>query len=788
MIHLENKRSSCSSSCKRGTVSISINVVLRRLELKDPWRSLDQNFWSKDIPFGRKTIIYGHNGSGKSTMSELLLSIANGTHTMDVIWEDERGKSSLIHPGSKGPTPGIAVFTRRWVETNLSDFLDGKSASAIVTLGKEAIDARDKEVALEKKITDLREEIDGVSSNLQDATDREKKFVRNVQERVVSQLKIFDPEHFTKNRYSAPKIRKKLATYSSEVPDEHSYTTALTQLGEPAPQSVPELANPPARISNQLSGLQSLLSEIPVQLAIPSLENDATAQKWVEDGIAIHESRDHCLFCDGKLSGERRRELARHFDDSWFNIRRRAESLFAVLKDERDSLEVWFKDLPDSSEIASTFREAYVEAVKGIHKDLEDRLAVIEDLMDVLIKKADNPSVKLQEPDWSMLKLPPKITMLTKVITQHNEQAKRQSEVTEERMNIVLNHLFGSSYGEYRELEREVNTIQKQKQTFENDLELAERDFQEVRKTQFTTMTMAKTLTRDLARVYGKNYLTVEVARDGKSYYCQRGGTPATALSDGEKITLALLYFLRSLEDEQKAVGSPSERIVVIDDPSSSLDREAVFATHQWLIDILKNYGQYIIFTHDFSLLRLFINSQKNRWGKTLSEIRKKNQEEIRFPKVSFLELYATSVSGKRRSRLGRLPTVLLNNTSEYVYLFKMVMDGITDSEDHERLFLLPNAARRVLEVFASYKVPHITNFSQQLEFLMESQEGEAFRDVYDFCNRYSHGEGSESIDVLDARTVSKQIRRSMEFLRSVDGDHYSYLCRACKIDPDPLS
>ncbi len=33
----------------------------------------------------------------------------------------------------------------------------------------------------------------------------------------------------------------------------------------------------------------------------------------------------------------------------------------------------------------------------------------------------------------------------------------------------------------------------------------------------------------------------------------------------------------------------------------------------------------------------------------------------------------------------------------------------------------------------------------------------------YDFCNRYSHGEGSESVDVLDARAVQGQIRRCME-------------------------
>ena len=112
-----------------------------------------------------------------------------------------------------------------------------------------------------------------------------------------------------------------------------------------------------------------------------------------------------------------------------------------------------------------------------------------------------------------------------------------------------------------------------------------------------------------------------------------------------------------------------------------------------------------------------------------------------------------------------------------------MVMAGIADSEDHDRLFLLPNAARRVLEVFASYKAPHRTDFLQQLEVMVESQEGEPFRDVYDFCNRYSHGEGSESVDVLDARAVHGQIRRSMEFLRSVDAEHFVRMCAATDND-----
>lgn len=375
------------------------------------------------------------------------------------------------------------------------------------------------------------------------------------------------------------------------------------------------------------------------------------------------------------------------------------------------------------------------------------------------------------------------MTVLAQAITEHNDQVRRHAEVTADRKQTVLDHLVGSHSEAFRQLEEQAKEMATKMANADKAAGLAERRLDEVRQAQFTTKDMADTLTRDLARVYGKDHLSVAVTPDGKSYACRRGDKPGTDLSDGERTTLSLLYFLRKLEDEQVAGGNPSQRIVVIDDPSSSLDREALFATHQWLIDTLKAFGQYIILTHDFSLLRLFVKSHKNAWGKSMSQIKKGDADEIRFPKVAFLEMYAASIDGERRSKVGKLPRVLLSNTSEYAYLFSMVMAGIADSEDHDRLFLLPNAARRVLEVFASYKAPHRTDFLQQLEVMVESQEGEPFRDVYDFCNRYSHGEGSESVDVLDARAVHGQIRRSMEFLRSVDAEHFVRMCAATDTD-----
>lgn len=762
--------------------------MLRRLDLKTPWRSLDEGFWSDEHPLGRRAVVYGHNGSGKSTLSELLLSLAEGTCAVDVGWEDEQKHRTTINTDRVDPAPSMAVFTRKWVEANLSAFLDGANASAIVTLGKEAIDAKDEENRLTEEIEKLRSEAAEAVKQQQVADEKVEKLARGLQGRIVSELKQFDYSHFTKNRYSVPKVQDDLRKYEGEFPNGDTYAEALTRLGEGAPIPAAEVVGPPATVAGPLARLSDILAETPTRVAIKALEGSPASQAWVERGLVLHEALNHCLFCAGQVSSERRAQLARHFDESWLQIRGKAKDLVDAVVDEKRKLAAWLAALPTATSLASELRLAYQEAVKLATTQVGDRVATLMLVEEVLNDKIADPSATPDAPRWDVLNTTPSTSVLVQAITEHNEQVRRHSELTAERKQTVLNHLVGSQSEIFRGLEEEARELAANSRTLSAAADLQGRRLDEVRQAQFTTKNMADTLTHDLARVYGKDHLSVAVTPDGKSYACRRGNEPGTGLSDGERTTVSLLYFLRKLEDEQTSYGDRSQRIVVIDDPSSSLDREALFATHQWLIDSLKGFDQYIILTHDFSLLRLFIKSHRNAWGKSLSEIKKGDAEETRFPKVSFLEMYAASINGERRSRVGTLPRVLLNNTSEYAYLFSMLMAGIADSKDHERLFLLPNAARRVLEVFASYKAPHRTDFLQQLEVLVESREGEPYRDVFDFCNRFSHGEGSESIDVLDARAVHGQIRRCVEFLRAVDAEHFERMCKATGTDPSTLS
>lgn len=665
--------------------------------------------------------------------------------------------------------------------------LDGASAAAIVTLGKEAIDAKGEEERLVEEVDRLKSEAREAKRSQETAEKKLKELAKAVQERIISELQTFDFQHFTRSRYSIPKIEESLRGYKGGVPDATSHTEALQRLGEGEPSPVAEVSTPPSAVASDLPALADLLSETPTRVAIEVLENSSASQAWVEQGLQLHAETDECLFCAGAITPERRTQLARHFDESWLDIRGRATRLKEAVTREKKSLTQWMTSIPDPTGLASDLQAAYKLAVERLSTEIDERVAACERVEASLDLKIADPSSTPEPPEWSVLGSPPATTVLTQAIAEHNQQVRDHADLSADRKTTVLHHIVGSQAEAFRDLDGQVTAHADKASASADAARLAEKRLDEVRQAKFTTKVMADTLTRDLARVYGKDHISVAVTEDGKSYACRRGDQPGTDLSDGERTTLSLLYFLRNLENEQTPGVDKTQRIVVIDDPSSSLDREALFATHQWLFDTLEGFGQYIVLTHDFGLLRLFLLSYKGMWGKSMKAIRDQDPAELLFPRVAFLEIYASTTDGERTSKVGVLPQVLVKNTSEYTYLFSMVMAGVLDSEDHDRLFLLPNAARRVLEIFASYKAPHRTDFAQQLEVLVQAQPGEPFRDVFTFCNKHSHGEGSESVDVLDARAVHGQIRRCMQFLRESDPEHFERMCGAAGIDPTSL-
>ncbi|XBB65389.1 AAA family ATPase [Nocardioides sp. WV_118_6] len=765
--------------------------MLRRIDVKKSWRSLTPGFWPTSRALGSHTVIYGHNGSGKSTLAELLLQVSEGRAEVEVLWEAEDQKRVSVPPGGACPVPDLAVFTRRWVEANLSGLLEGQSAPAILTLGKAAIEAKGEEEALEASIAAAEGDLAVAQAAKKEAEAASERVARGVQDRVASQLEDVDHRRFSRRGFMINKARERLATFSGAVPSEREATDALKRLADAPPAALRDTLSPPPGTVADLRNVLDLLESTPTRAVLGELESDPRGRAWVQNGLALHEARESCLFCSGAISVDRRERLAQFFDESWMEIRGNAQRLQRLAADAGAALSSWVSGLPPAEHLVVDVRGEYEEQMQRLGEEVAARMTALQELVAALDAKVADPAAVPPLSEWSVLEAPLSTAALARVLADHNDHVARHEEAVEQRIGTVLDHLVGSEAAAFRSELDAVRAADEALRQISEQVDEARRKLSSTQQQRFTSSEMARTLTADLAQVYGKHHLSIEVTNDGKSYHCRRGSLPAQHLSEGERTTLSLLYFLRKLEEKTIAT-APSLRTVVIDDPSSSLDRETVFATHQWLVERLKGFGQVVVLTHDFNLLRLFVRSEGSAWGRSLNRIKDGDLAEKRFPTTSFLELYAGAptagaVEAVRRTQVAPLPTLLRKTTTEYAYLFSTVMGGLANPGD-EHLFLLPNATRRVLEIFASYKVPHLQKFDQQMAALLKERSiDDPFRDVYFFCNKYSHGEGGEVIDILDAKAVHRQIRRCMAFLRLADPTHFAHMCKATEVDESVL-
>jgi hypothetical protein len=60
---------------------------------------------------------------------------------------------------------------------------------------------------------------------------------------------------------------------------------------------------------------------------------------------------------------------------------------------------------------------------------------------------------------------------------------------------------------------------------------------------------------------------------------------------------------------------------------------------------------------------------------------------------------------------------------------------------------------------------------------------GRSFSRCFDLCNRCSPDQGSESVDMLNARVIQTQIRRCMEFFKFADAEYFERMGKATEAD-----
>lgn len=763
-----------------------------KFSLDEDYRGLPKDVFSEEnVLLGQQTFIYGRNGSGKTTFSEALRRFANSDNEAPgmLFQAIEQGAIESRRWDPEGGPFQIHVFNRFYVEKSLSPFIKGEAdIEGLVHIGTASVDASAKINRLDESIVKIRNtetRLDQLSTKADGEKDA---LLRDAQTEIIAGLAHVDPARYTKQGFNIAKVKRILEGAPTSLPgEEHERHLRIAKTRTPSkisplqpPRLIPELE--PERVSGEV------LAITPKQALLKELQENRKLQTWVEEGMDLHGAEEPCRFCtNGVYSGERKGALQGHFSDEFNSLRKMARQRARQLQSYIEELVAFGSIIEDLK--AERLMEGEQELPPLIDAAVRATNAVLvlaNSGTKALDTKADNPAADVvwncQAEDLAF-----EVDKLNSLLEKHNIAVADFDRLKAEAAAAIEAHHVAEVYSVVVRKERKKERCAEFIQLLAELAGRKQQELVELRAKMEDTEELAKRIDADVRYVFGHHSLNIATADSGKAYRILRAGRPAKNLSEGEGNAIAFAYFLNSLSAD--GIDLPSS-LVVIDDPVTSLDKDALFAGYSLAMDRLSTAGQLIILTHDFDYFRLLLNSIiPDRKLKVNAASEKEVDKDSVFPRQSVLELlHGTS---RRGPRLRRIATNQGKALSEYHYLFQLIGHALIESDEADDLRLYGNAGRRLLEGFIAFRAPHKTDFQSRVDYVRETC-GNAIRQdlsvrMVKFLHAGSHRTDPSPSSSLDVTSVIADLSAVMEFIAMSDADHFSGMCRAAAIDPGDL-
>ena len=769
--------------------------ITRIKQIKD--YRIFQNWHQRDnTDFARFNVIYGGNGSGKSTLAALLAELAKGDWSDGAILtvKDDSQQTREIRKPDDALSARLCVFNADYVAKNLK-FDEGETES-LLYLGEESIDIQNQREVLEDAINDLETALPELKQELTRKQRHRDKIATDGARKIADLLQGIDGQRYGGRHFQRPQFESALQSPQRDM-SSFDIGQQIRRIASPPKERIALRTGLSIPLVDATDQVSRILAQTVTSEAIEILKGNHQAAAWVQEGMQLHNAGDRCLFCDGVYTEERVDRLNRHFDESLRQVQQTIDRLDTQLVKYEEQCEQFVKGLePPKSldEVRTKCWLDHTDAIRCTIAAVKERLAFLR--QQLACKREELfQSLTLEESNTdSAVSGNVDVEPLNVIIREHNsdidnyDQLKNQvcSDVVQYHVEQVRED-YVASKGAVQEVERKLNSTKQQ-------LKANKTELQRLKNSQQDHAHFARLLTTDLHRYFGRDELTFEIS-DHNGYVIQRNGEKADHLSEGEQRSIALLYFLRDIESNGANL---RERIVVFDDPVSSVDDGAATGAFAYIWDKcvgLNNKGvaQLFVLTHNFDFFRRWINGLDSTFKS------KKKQDEY-----SIRELRANS-SRNAEGGQTRVPYFVLWDDparyaqlrSEYHYLFWRTAKEIASSNnpntgviDSYDAAMLPNVCRRLLEGFLSFRYPqHIGNFRNQMSAAIDQLEDSASRNhMLRLMHEYSHNEQcnmAKPIQILETPMVVEHIFRTIQKL---DKDHYSAMCEALDVAPLSLS
>ncbi|MGB9624669.1 MAG: AAA family ATPase [Phycisphaerae bacterium] len=610
--------------------------------------------WPGDLAdFGRYNLIYGWNGCGKTTLSRVFralerrVPLTTGQATVRI---DGNDVSNDAFPQVTTP---VRVFNRDFVQESVFP-IGGGDVPPIFVIGKDSVEKQKEADRLKGERTTAESSLSTARTKKQDAERAFDKFCIDRAKVIKDTLR--SPGSNPYNNYDKAAFQgdaRKMAAENnaaSHLLDESARETLLTQHRSTPKPKVQEVVFVVPSLQELADRISAILSTTVVSAAIQSLKDDATLAEWIRHGLGLHKDRQSkkCLFCEQPLPDGRLAALEAHFSAEYEQLLRKIDDQIGQLQESAKA--AGQLKLPNRAELYDDLASDYDAAQEALSQALSAFQDFVGSLVQALNAKKGQPFTS-QKLDLSVPKVAADVVdRLNDVIGRHNQACDEfDRRVSEARDRLALD-MIAQALDEFVQLRDAVQTataairpIEAEIRRLTAEVEWLEREIREHRRP-------AEELNEDLKRYLGHGELQLTIKDTG--YSITRNGVPANMLSEGEMTAIALLYFLKSLEDRgfDKQNG-----VVVLDDPVSSLDANAMYLAFSLIRNRTSNVLQLFVLTHNFSFFR-----QVRNWLHRVS-------------KSCFYMLECVQSNGQRSAVLRPLDRLLQKYESEYHFLFACV-------------------------------------------------------------------------------------------------------------------
>ncbi|OBZ13642.1 AAA family ATPase [Bacillus sp. FJAT-26390] len=570
-------------------------------------------------------VIYGNNGSGKTTLSEVI-SNADKFPSCIVEWKNKK--------------MATYVYNRNFVKEN---FMEGP-IKGIFTLGKESVDVLVKIDDLKEKINQHEDEIIKLLELEKDKTNEQNNLVKDFTKsswRIKSQIDIDFKDLIKGFRNSQEKFMQKCVEEAQTNQRPLLTIDIIKTKRESLFDRSTELLKKKLRINYEEKLEKDSIFKAKIigrdDVDISRLITKLQISDWVNQGsIIVKNTEGVCPFCQQTLPDSFEEKLNKYFDHTY---EEQMKYLQIISQRYIDNYE---KTIIAINEIINDGNSMFIDKQKLINS-----LAIINARHDENKLLIDQ---KMKEPSRSI-----KLVEIHEIISTINYEIEASYEKIDEVNNLIENsrsekenlikdawrYIVEKNKNNFKDYSLKIEKINRtlhgieerirQKKQYKSKYEKELIQYQK----QITSVQYSVDEINRILNSFGfKNFRLATTLENGNYMIVRENGDDANeTLSEGEKTFITFLYFYQLIKGSNNIEDIIKDKVVVIDDPVSSLDTTVLFMVsslvRQLLFDVKNNSSdikQIFLFTHNIYFHKeVTYNKGKKNFGEGTYWILRKN-------------------------------------------------------------------------------------------------------------------------------------------------------------------